>query len=70
MRIERVWMRNYFRSTATQHEDGEVWFTDDAVARLVAGAMERRHTAAETGFDTREAIQARIDEARTGLTRA
>jgi hypothetical protein len=49
-------------------EEGEVWFTEEAVARLTAGA-EARYAVADNGIpDTREAIQARIDEARAKLT--
>jgi hypothetical protein len=47
----------------------EVWFTKEAIGRLVAGADERRQ-ASGLGSDTREAIQARIDEARARLTSA
>jgi uncharacterized phage-associated protein len=69
VRIERESMRDYFRSAASDHEEGEVWFTKEAIGRLVAGADERRQ-AAGLGPDTREAIQARIDEARARLTSA
>jgi hypothetical protein len=58
------------RSAAADHEEGEVWFTKEAVARLVAGAAARRHTSGRVKPDTREALQARIDEARERLTSA
>ncbi len=70
VRIEREWMRDYFRSAAADHEEGEVWFAKESVARLVAGAEARHHALGHVNPDTREAIQARIDEARARLTSA
>ena len=70
VRIEREWMRDYFRSAAADHEEGEVWFTKEAVARLVAGAAARRHASGRVNPDSREAFQARINEARERLTSA
>jgi len=70
VRIEREWMRDYFRSAAADHEDGEVWFTKEAVARLVAGAAARRNASGRVDPDAREALQARINEARARLTSA
>jgi uncharacterized phage-associated protein len=70
VRIEREWLRDYFRSAAADHEEGEVWFTAEAIARLVAGAGQRRSAARPDEPDTREAIQARINEARARLTSA
>ena len=69
VRIERDWMRDYFRAAARDHEADEVWFTGEAISRLVSGANERRE-APVVGSDTRAAIQARIDEARARLTSA
>jgi len=70
VRIEREWMRDYFRSASADHEEGEVWFTKEAVARIIAGAEARRGASDQGAPDTREAIQARIDEARARLTSA
>jgi uncharacterized phage-associated protein len=69
VRIEREWMRDYFRSATADHEEGEVWFAKEAIARLVAGADERR-VSGQVDPDTRDALQARIDEARARLTSA
>ena len=70
VRIEREWLRDYFRSATADHEEGEVWFTKEAVARLVTGAEARRRASGQVTRDTREAVQARIDEARARLTSA
>lgn len=69
VRIEREWMRDYFRAAARDHEADEVWFTEEAISRLVSGANERRE-ARVVRSDSRAAIQARIDEARARLTSA
>jgi uncharacterized phage-associated protein len=64
VRIEVERMRDFFRSALGNHEEDEVWFTRAAVARIVGGAELRRRAPGQATLDTREAVQARIDEAR------
>lgn len=70
VRIEREWMRDYFRAAAADHEDGEVWFTAETIARLTNGSGERLRDFTRVDLDSRDAIQARIDAARAGLASA
>jgi uncharacterized phage-associated protein len=70
VRIEREWMRDYFRAAAADHEDGEVWFAHETIARLTGGADERLRDFPQVGQDTRDALQARINAARAGLASA
>lgn len=54
--------------TGPARRGGEVWFAKETIAQLVAGAAARRDAVGQVEPDTREAIQARMNEARTRLS--
>ncbi len=60
VRIEREWMRDYFRAAAEVHEEGEVWFTREKIAALTAGAAERRAAMGEPGANQSDRLRARL----------
>ncbi len=62
VRIERDWMRDYFRSIGDGHEDGEIWFEYETVVALTVGAEQRLAAAGPPGPDQTDRLRARLRE--------
>lgn len=59
-RIRNEWMRDYFRDEP--HDEGEIWFTQEKVAELTAGAEERRRRMGPPDLSQAGRLDAFFDE--------
>lgn len=59
-RIRNEWMRDYFRSEP--HDEGEVWFSQEKIATLTAGARQRRQALGSADRADNDRLWATFDE--------